>query len=65
MTKEITVTLKIKADSPFSLKTKVELFENISRLEQEDQERILEICNSNKALKTLKEKWSMLKMMFT
>lgn len=65
MTKEITVTLKIKADSPFSMKSKVELFEKISRLEQDDQERIFEICNSKKALQTLKEKWSMLKMMFT
>jgi hypothetical protein len=63
--KEITITLRVKADSPFSLKSKVELFEKISRLDREDQERILEICNSQKALKSLKDKWAMLKMMFT
>lgn len=62
--KEITLTIKIKADTPYRLKDKVTALETISRLDAEDMDRIVQICENKKALKALKEKWNMLKIMF-
>lgn len=62
--KEIQITIRIKADTVFRLKDKVALLENVSRLNAEDQDRILQIINNPKALKGLEKNWNMLKVMF-
>jgi hypothetical protein len=64
MEKEITITLKIKGDTPFRLKDKVNMFEKFSRLGAEDQQRMTEIMDSKNALKGLAENWKMLQQMF-
>ncbi|QEE49644.1 hypothetical protein FUA48_08620 [Flavobacterium alkalisoli] len=65
MTNEVTITFQIKAGNPFDLKKKKENLEAFARLEMDDQERIEQIIKSPKALKALKDKWLMLKAMFT
>lgn len=57
---EINVTLKISADTPFRLKDKVKLFEQISKLEQKDQEILLELAQNPKALKGIRDNKTML-----
>ncbi|WP_330121487.1 hypothetical protein [Flavobacterium rakeshii] len=64
MTQEVTLTFQIKAGNPFDLKKKKEILEKLSRLPMDDQERIEQIVTNDKALKALKSKWAMLKMMF-
>lgn len=62
--REVTITIKIKADTVFRLKDKVTLLENLSRLSADDQNRILQITDNPKALKGLEKNWGMLKLMF-
>jgi hypothetical protein len=64
MQSETQITIKISGKDPFELKKKVELCKEIGRLEAEDQDRILQLIGSNKALAALKKNWSMLSMMF-
>lgn len=63
--KIINVTIKVDADTPVSLKNKENLLLKISNLATDDQQRILSICDNPKALKALKDKWFMLKTMFS
>lgn len=62
--KEITVKLKVDADTPFRLKDKETLLKQISNLKAEDQNRIIAICKNPKALKGLADNWEMLQSMF-
>jgi len=63
--KIIEVKIKVDADTPVSLKAKENLLLKISNLPQDDQQRILAICDNPKALKSLKDKWLLLKSMFS
>lgn len=63
-TKEITVTLTVKADSPARLKDKIKLLEVFSNLKPEDGERMTEIMTNEKALRSLEKHWKMLKMAY-
>jgi hypothetical protein len=64
MQKEVTITIKINGTSPIDLKQKTEVFQNFSRQSPDDQERLLEIMGSPKALEALRKNWTMLKLMF-
>ena len=65
LTKETQVTIKIGGSSPFDLKKKIQLLEKLSRLSFEDQDRIFQIIDNPKALKSLQDNWSLLKSMFS
>ncbi len=62
--KEINFTLKLEADKPFRLKDKVQIIQSISELPSADQQRIIEICKNQKALKSISDNWEMLQTMF-
>ncbi|HEX8269767.1 MAG TPA: hypothetical protein VF581_07735 [Flavobacterium sp.] len=62
--KVITVKLHIDADTPFRLKDKEALLKRISNLAADDQQRIIQICDSPKALQSLAENWQMLQSLF-
>lgn len=62
--KIIEVKLKVDADTPHRLKDKENLLKSISDLEADDQQRLIEIARNPKALKGLKENWTLLKGMF-
>lgn len=64
MQKEVTITIKINGTSPIDLKQKTEVFQSFSRQSPDDQERLLEIMGSPKALEALRKNWTMLKLMF-
>lgn len=64
MQSETTITIKISGKDPFELKKKIEFCNQISRLEAEDQDRVLQLIGSSKALAALKKNWTMLSMMF-
>lgn len=59
------VTIKVHADTPFRVKDKIALLDNVSRLEIEDQQRILKICKNPKALQAIAFHWTMLESMFS
>lgn len=59
------ITIKIKATSPIDLKTKIDNLQTISRLDMDDQNRMIEIGKNPKALTALKDNWAFLKGMFT
>ena len=48
-----------------SLKAKENLLQRISDLPKADQERILKICDNQKALKGLADNWQFLQSMFS
>jgi len=58
---EITVVLKLDADTPYRLKDKEKMLKTISDLPADDQQRILELASNPKALDKLKSNWQMLK----
>ena len=59
-----TVIIRLKAATPFRMKDKVALLNNVSNLKADDQERILKICNNPKALQGLATHWDTLQTMF-
>ncbi|MGQ2982118.1 hypothetical protein [Flavobacterium sp.] len=61
MTKEVTLTFKVKAGDPFEMKKKVAILEKFSRLDMDDQTRIETIIDSPEARKGLMEHWNTLK----
>lgn len=61
-TKEITVTLTVKADSPARMKDKIKLLESFANLKPDDAERMTQIMTNEKALRGLAKNWNMLKM---
>ena len=60
MEKEITLTFRIKGNSPLDLKQKVATLSAISRLPYDKQQLIEELCNNNKALEGLQQNKEML-----
>lgn len=62
---ECTVTFQVPAGNVFDLKKKKEILHAFARLPMDDQERLEQLIKSPKALKALKDKWPMLKLMFT
>ena len=62
--REITVTVKVQSDDMSRAKDKMEILKRISDLPAEDQQRIIELCRSPKALKGLADNWDMLQTMF-
>ena len=64
MTKEVTLTFKIKGTDVFDVKEKVKKLEKFSRLDLDDQQRIEAIIDSPEARAGLKQHWPMLKGMF-
>lgn len=62
--KELTVVVKVEADTPTRLKDKEKMLTAFSNLPSEDQERLTKLMTNPKALKGLAENWSMLERMF-
>jgi hypothetical protein len=62
--KVITVVFKVEADTLVRVKDKVNLLQRISALPQEDQQRIIALCENKNALKGLADNWAMLQSMF-
>ena len=61
MTAEITVL--IKSETPFRHSEKAKMLQQFSNLSADDQDRLTQIITNPKALKMLKDKWSMLKLL--
>lgn len=78
MKNEQTITFEVKGTSPFDLKAKKDLMQNVARsdeatqqaiinflnLSSDDKERVGQLIKTPKALEGLKKHWAMLKGMF-
>lgn len=58
------ITITIPETNPIDQQATERKLNVIANLPAEDLNRIAQIADNPKALKTLKEKWTMLKMMF-
>lgn len=65
MAKEIIVKIKVDDNDLSRAKDKEILLTEISNLPQADQQRIIAICQSPKALKSIANNWAMLKLKFS
>lgn len=61
MTKEITVVVKVEADTPARAKDKIKILKTISDLQAGHQQRIIELASNPKALEMLESNWETLK----
>lgn len=61
--KEIQLTIKVKATDPFALKAKINGLEELSRLNNDEFDKLVKLSKSTQAKNYLKNNWEMLKSM--